>query len=102
MASLLARIAGKVVGHMAPLVLGRHPNNRVFSFNYFNVRHIRRYLGARSTDLLGSDSVILDVGGGASPYRSMFEGRYRRYISIDVPASMPAERPDGVEYVAGL
>jgi SAM-dependent methyltransferase len=64
-------------------VLGQHPNNTVFSFNWHNVRHITRFLRKESAYLAGTDYVLADIGGGLSPYYSIFAAQVGAYICVD-------------------
>src|SRR3972149_10110303 len=83
------------------LVLGKHPNNTIFAFNFHNVRHLNNFLkGFRKS--LSRKCVIVDVGAGGSPYHSIFSDIASRYIAIDVLGSLPRTKMRQIEYIAGF
>ncbi len=98
---MISRIRNGLINRLVPLILGRHPRNRIFSFNYFNVAHICRFLAARAVALPDGSAVFLDVGAGQSPYRSFFSGKFGRYIAVDVPDSLPSLPVPGIDHFAG-
>jgi SAM-dependent methyltransferase len=76
------------------VVLGDHPNNTRASFNFHNVRHVVAWMdevGAAA----GSLGLVVDVGGGAAPYRRSFQAA--RYLVVDLEDATPAD----VEYLEG-
>lgn len=98
---MISRIRNALINRLAPIILGRHPRNQIFSFNYFNVAHVRRFLVARAAAMPDGPAVFLDVGAGQSPYRPFFTGKFGRYIAVDVPDSLPSQPVPGIEYFAG-
>lgn len=98
---MISRVRNALINRLAPVILGRHPRNRIFSFNYFNVSHVRRFLAARAAAMPDGAAVFLDVGAGQSPYRSFFAGKFGRYIAVDVPDSLPSQPVSGIEHLAG-
>ncbi|MDO8302445.1 MAG: methyltransferase domain-containing protein [Sedimentisphaerales bacterium] len=83
------------------LVMGRHPNNTIFAFNFVNVRHLNRFLRACRKNINGSH-VVVDIGAGGSPYHSIFSDIASRYIAIDAPGSLPKYKKRQIEYIAGF
>ena len=71
---------------LASWVLGEHPNNTLFAFNWHNVRHIRRFLAEAALWLKREREgglVFADIGAGRSPYYSYFRDLAREYVAID-------------------
>ena len=98
---MIQRIINRAVNWASPWVLGQHPYNTIFAFNYFNVGHIRRFIARKAAELPGDTLVILDVGGGQSPYHPFFAPRCARYIVVDVPDCLPKEPKAGIELMPG-
>lgn len=98
---MIQGIVNRTVNWASPWVLGRHPNNTIFSFNYSNVRHLWRFLAHKATELRGGLLVIVDVGGGQSPYYPLFAPCCARYIVVDVPSYLPKESKAGIELIPG-
>jgi SAM-dependent methyltransferase len=65
-------------------VMGVHPHNTVFSYNFHNVRHITSFLQSVASSLPFGNLNILDVGGGTSPYLDIFRDKTSRYVVVDV------------------
>ncbi len=98
---MISRIRNGLINRLAPVILGRHPRNQLFSFNYFNVSHICRFLEARAATMPDGPAVFLDVGAGESPYRRFFTGKFGRYIAVDTADSLTPQPVPGVEHHEG-
>lgn len=70
-------------------ILGVHPYNTCFAFNWHNVRHIRRFLEATVAQIEGSDLRLADVGGGRSPYYPFFASKISQYVVVDLAEALP-------------
>jgi SAM-dependent methyltransferase len=70
-------------------LLGRHPYNTVFSFNWVNVRPMVRTLRELAPLFRGR---VADLGAGSSPYHDLLGGAASQYVALDYPASLT--RPD--------
>ena len=98
---MLTRIHGALVTRVSPGLLGRHPRNTLFSFNYHNVRHITAFL-KRSAEWLPADGMtFLDIGAGACPYHALFANHAARYIAIDTADGLPDDDRRGIEFMRG-
>ncbi|NLF74575.1 MAG: class I SAM-dependent methyltransferase [Chloroflexi bacterium] len=95
-------MARRVVSRFYELVLGKHPNNTIFSFNYHNVRHLNRYLRQARAKIPGSGLLLVDIGAGKSPYYPIFADITARYVALDVPESLAAGSNVHVERVGAL
>lgn len=95
------KIVNKVVNRITPMILGQHPNNRICSFNYHNVAHVRNCMRSCAKSLEDGSAVFLDVGAGRCPYRNLFSGKYGEYIAVDVAECIPEGGLDGIEYLEG-
>ena len=69
-------------------VVGNHPYNTCFSYNWTNVRHITRFL-KNSRNLIPNKSILADIGSGSSPYYDIFYDRVEKYCAIDFQDSLP-------------
>lgn len=84
------------------LVLGVHPYNTVFSFNYFNVKHILNFLSAFGSSLQRKDYVVCDIGAGNSPYYSIFQNVLSEYYAVDYKESLPKVEKRKIIQVEGV
>lgn len=84
---MIDRIKKRLVHVAARLILGVHPHNTVFSFNYTNIRHVREFMLKHSASLDLKQKTVVDVGGGKIPYREMFA--CGKYIAIDHYETLP-------------
>jgi SAM-dependent methyltransferase len=73
------------------LVMGKRPNNSVFSYNFHNISHIVRFMKNVCATLPTSKLRFLDVGGGACPYYGIFEARAHEYVVSDVEVYLTQE-----------
>lgn len=86
---------------MHPIILGIHPNNTIFSFNYHNIRHINSFLlGVKNQ--LGDELYFVDVGSGKSPYYSLFIDKVFGYTAVDVESSFPKSEERPIKRVIGF
>lgn len=84
------------------LILGVHPKNTIFSFNYHNVTHINSFLLKIKKNLSGSEYIVADIGAGRSPYYDYFSENVSRYIAIDVSESLPKNETRRIEQIPGF
>jgi SAM-dependent methyltransferase len=84
-----------VIGRIYTLILGKHPNNTIFSFNYHNVRHIRNFLLANKPIISG---LLIDIGAGRSPYYPLLADKLARYVAMDIQL----EPRSDIDQVIGL
>ncbi|MBT8196101.1 MAG: class I SAM-dependent methyltransferase [Bacteroidia bacterium] len=83
------------------LIVGIHPNNTIFSYNYHNVSHILKFL-KKQRSLVKANSVLIDVGAGLSPYYSIFSELVGKYISVDMEESLPKDESRAIEQRIGM
>ncbi len=81
--SMLRYVAAGIANRLSRPVLGEHPRNTIFSFNYSTVRHINRFLGNAANSVKGSGLTLVDVGAGRCPYFDLFAERTGKYVAID-------------------
>lgn len=84
------------------VVIGRHPNNTVFSFNWHNVRHLTRFFRAQSARLGDGPFHIVDVGAGSSPYFRYFETKIADYVAVDLEQSLRKGETRPIRQVPGV
>ena len=90
-----------VLEKVAYFILGEHPNNTCFSYNWHAVRHVRAFLRSRASDLDGKLD-IADVGGGAAPYFELFRAVSASYTVVDLDrAELSASRQAVVTQLIG-
>lgn len=74
---------------IANLILGIHPNNTIFSFNWHNVRFIKSFIERECSKIDKPEIVVADIGGGRSPYYDYFADLIKEYICVDIRQSLP-------------
>jgi hypothetical protein len=79
----------KILSKISPLILGRHPDNIIFSFNYQNVRHINQFIKSNKCNIFGNKNILIDIGSGSSPYYPIFSDVVQEYVAIDTADSLP-------------
>lgn len=84
------------------LVLGKHPNNTIFSFNFHNVKHINEFLHKAAESLENKKHIVADIGAGSSPYYNIFASKSEQYIAVDLPQSLPKNDNRPIKQVTGL
>ncbi|NVM20695.1 MAG: class I SAM-dependent methyltransferase [Desulfobacterales bacterium] len=84
------------------IVIGKRPNNTIFSFNFHNIRHINSFLRKHQSSLTRNNYVIIDVGAGQSPYYQFFEKFTEKYIAVDLESSLPKNEKREIQQMAGL
>lgn len=79
-------------------LLGQHPRNTIFNYNWPSVRPMVKSFEAIAPLCRGT---VLDIGAGRSPYYSILAPHCARYIAADYPSSFcfPETRP--IERVIG-
>ena len=80
-----------MIGFLYSWVLGDHPNNTIFSYNWHNVRHINRFFADAARALPEKKLVFADIGGGRSPYFDHFLSRQAAFHVVDLADSLPRE-----------
>lgn len=90
-----------VANTLCPLVLGKHPNNTIFSFNYHNVSHINKFFSEVQSSL-DSEIYLVDIGAGKSPYYSFFSKKISDYVAVDIEASLPDCEQRNIRQVVGF
>lgn len=100
--SFLSRTWYRFRAIVSKAVLGTHPHNSFFSFNFHNVRHIVACINRFVVNLPDGVYDFVDVGCGSSPYYSLFEGRARRYIAVDRASSLPVVEHRAIEQLVGI
>jgi ubiquinone/menaquinone biosynthesis C-methylase UbiE len=86
---------------LSHIILGVHPHNTIFSFNWHNVRHINAFYGRASEDSIGHDITIADIGGGRSPYFYRFAHLAGDYIVVDLTDSLPEGEARPIRQLGG-
>lgn len=86
---------------MANLILGVHPNNTLFSFNWHNVRHINTFYRKIHDILPETNLVVADIGSGKSPYYTYFSPKCREYIAVDMEDTLPTDEIRQIRQILG-
>lgn len=81
------------------LLLGRHPYNTIFNYNWGNVRPMIRVFRDLQDIFQGR---VADLGAGASPYYHLIAPPAKSYIAIDYPSALPRQEVRKIERVAGV
>jgi len=80
-------------------LLGCHPYNTIFNYNWVNVRPMVRTFRALGHLFQGR---VVDLGAGASPYYDLIAPMAKLYIAIDYPSAMPGKDRRKIERAAGI
>lgn len=84
-------------------ILGEHPRNTIFSFNYHNVKHIVSFMTRNIRHKLKDNNyIIVDIGAGRSPYYYLFSEKASRYIAVDMKESLPTNEMRTIEQICGI
>ncbi len=78
-------------------ILGTHPYNTIFSYNYHNIVPLVSFLKSTSKQISSNGNLMVDIGAGEIPYYSIFSDVIERYIAIDMEGSMPENDPRPIE-----
>ena len=71
------------------LILGKHPHNTIFSYNYHNIRPIVSFMKRAADKIPSQNNVLVDIGAGQVPYFSIFSPVTSEYIAVDMEESLP-------------
>ncbi|MCE9591941.1 MAG: class I SAM-dependent methyltransferase [Planctomycetes bacterium] len=93
-----AQLLRRIQRRLLRTVLGEHPRNTIFNYNWASVRPMVRSFEAVAPLCRGT---ILDLGAGRSPYHSIFAPHGKRYIAVDYAESFCFPEARGVERVVG-
>jgi len=80
-------------------LLGYHPYNTVFNYNWVNVRPMIRTFRNLKGLFRGR---VADLGAGASPYYDLIASEAEVYIAVDYPSAFLQEEKRSIERVVGL
>ena len=70
--------------------MGKHPYNTIFSYNYHNIKHIVRFFKKLAVQYKGKNKkIIIDIGGGSSPYYGILQDISKKYYVVDFKSAMP-------------
>lgn len=85
------------------LIMGKHPYNTIFSYNYHNIRGILSFFKKLVVQYQGADKkIIIDVGGGKSPYFKIFENISKKYYVVDFKIAMPENEDRNIIQIEGI
>jgi ubiquinone/menaquinone biosynthesis C-methylase UbiE len=84
------------------IIMGERPFNTIFSFNYHNISHIVKFL-IRAKNLIESkDNVLVDIGGGDSPYYQILQDIVKTYVVIDLDQALPKKEERNIQQIVGV
>ncbi|KYC36857.1 ubiquinone/menaquinone biosynthesis protein [Scytonema hofmannii PCC 7110] len=92
----------RITKKISILVLGSHPNNTIFSFNYHNVYHINKFLLQCKEKINSPGHILVDIGSGRSPYYLIFSDIVSKYIAVDSSESLPKNESRAIEQIPGI
>jgi ubiquinone/menaquinone biosynthesis C-methylase UbiE len=92
----------KILSKVSPLILGKHPDNTIFSFNYQNVRHISKFIKINRCNFSGNKNILIDIGSGSSPYFPVFSDIVQDYVAIDSSDSLPKNESRPIRQIIGF
>ncbi len=87
------RAEGNMLARLLRRLLGIHPHNTVFNYNWVIVRPLVQVLKELAPQMHGR---IADLGAGASPYYDLFRPHIDDFIAIDYPAALPRHNGRGL------
>ena len=91
------RLLRSLESRLRRLLLGRHPYNTIFNYNWVNVRPMIRTFRELQDVFQGQ---VVDLGAGASPYYDLIAPMAKSYIAIDREFSFPEQEVRGIKRVA--
>lgn len=71
---------------------GSRINPKVFDKDYLFLKALSEDIHQATLNICGKDLMILDVGSTYRPYESLFTGKYRSYLTIDL--AITSGKPD--------
>ncbi len=93
----------KVIMFIYNLIMGKHPYNTIFSYNYHNIRAIVKFYNRFVTQLKSSEKkIIIDVGGGNSPYYEIFKQILGKYFVVDFKSALPVNEKRNITQIEGF
>ncbi|MEJ1237887.1 methyltransferase domain-containing protein [Chryseolinea sp. T2] len=95
------KLTERIEKRLTSLILGQHPHNTIFSFNYHNVVHINAFLREQAKRI-GKVDTVTDVGAGRSPYYPIFGHLSENYIAVDLKESLPHKEHRKIKQLYGL
>jgi ubiquinone/menaquinone biosynthesis C-methylase UbiE len=98
----VSSLSNNILSKISPLILGRHPNNTIFSFNYQNVRHINQFIKSNKCNLSDNKNILIDIGSGSSPYYPIFSDVVQEYVAIDTADSLPKNETRPIRQIIGF
>ncbi len=87
-----------MISKVRSLILGKHPYNTVFNYNWVNIRPMIRTFRKLKHYFRGT---IVDLGAGLSPYYELVATRDGNYIAVDRFSELPKHTSTGPKPVAG-
>lgn len=88
----------KIQRRVLKAIVGEHPRNTIFNYNWASVRPMVRSFEAIAPLCRGT---LLDIGAGRSPYHPILAPHCKRYIAVDYPSSFCFPEKRGIERVIG-
>lgn len=84
-------------------IMGEHPHNTIFSYNYHNIKSILKFFKQFVSQFNNTDKkIIIDVGGGRSPYYEFFKNISQKYIVVDFKESFPENDERNITQIEGM
>ncbi len=85
------------------LIMGKHPYNTIFSYNYHNIRGIISFYKKFVDEYRDSEKkIIIDVGGGRSPYFKIFQDISKEFYVVDFKSALPEEENRNIIQIDGV
>ena len=81
-------------------LLGHHPYNTIFNFNWVNVYPLIRILRELESTL-SLQGRFVDLGAGASPYYDLIAKNASSYIAVDYLSALPRKDARPIQRVSG-
>ncbi len=84
-------------------VIGKHPYNTIFSFNFHNIKHLVEFNKTLVNKNIIKDNLsFLDVGGGASPYFGIYKKKIKNFYVLDFKESFPKNERRKITQIEGV
>ncbi len=94
-------MANPLLDRLKVMILGRRPNNTIFSFNYHNIKPVVQFLTGFISQNKLEGKVLLDVGAGQSPYYELFKDKVGEYIATDLEGLLPENETRPIKQITG-